>query len=189
MASRTAWIRSIASASSCRTDDARGVAEGVELERRVALLGDPARRRRHGLGRALDLIPAVGIDPHAIAYAAAHQRVHRLADALADDVPAGDLDGRQRRPVDLAAVGVDVAVHALGQQLDLRRIEPDVGVLELVDRGCDRLGERVRRTLANAVDALVGVQPDEHPVLPGVADRERLGGSDAHSWGSSRSVP
>ena len=59
--------------------------------------------------------------------------MHGLADALADDVPAGDLDRRQRRAVDLAAVGVDVAVHALGQQLDLRRIEPDVGVLELVD--------------------------------------------------------
>jgi hypothetical protein len=82
--------------------------------------------------------------------------------------------------VDLAAVGIDVAVHALGQQLDLRRVEPDVGVLELVNRRRDRVGERIRRALANAVDALVGLQPDENPVLPGIADGERLGGGDAH---------
>ena len=96
--------------------------------------------------------------------------MHGLADALADDVPAGDLDRRERRTVDLPAVGVDVAVHALGEQLDLGRVEPDVGVLELVDGGRDRLGERVRGALADAVDALVGLEPDENPVLPGIAD-------------------
>ena len=161
-------------------------AERIELERGVALRDDRRGGLRHRLGRALDLVPAVRVDAHAIAHAAAHERVHGLADALADDVPAGDLDRRQRRAVDLAAVGVDVAVHALGEQLDLRRVEPDVGVLELVDRRRDRLGERVRRALADAVDALVGLEPDEHPVLPGIADRERLGGGDAHCLGDPR---
>ena len=186
MASRTASMRSIASASSSGPDDARGVPERIELERRVALPDDDPRGRRHRLGRALDLVPAVGVDAHAIAHPAAHERVHGLADALADDVPAGDLDRRERRPVDLPAVGVDVAVHALGEQLDLGRIEPDVGVLELVDGGRDRLGERVRGALAHAVDALVGLQPDEHPVLPGIADRVRLRRRDAHFAGSSQ---
>jgi hypothetical protein len=126
------------------------------------------------------------VDAYAIAHATAHERVHRLAHALAEDVPAGDLDRRQRRPVDLAAVGVDVAVHALGQQLDLCRIEPDVGVLELVDGRRDRLGEGVCGALADAVDALVGLQPDENPVLPWISDGERLSRCDAHSLGNPR---
>ncbi len=188
MASRTASMRSMASASSSGPTTREVCPNGSNLSARVALRDDGARRGGHRLGRALDLVPAVGVDAHAVAHAAAHERVHGLADALADDVPAGDLDGRQRRAVDLPAVGVDVAVHALGQQLHLRRVEPDVGVLELVDRGGDRLGEGVRRALADAVDALVGLEPDEHPVLPGVADRERRGGGDAH-FGFLASVP
>lgn len=92
---------------------------------------------------------------------------------LADDVPAGDLDRRDGGHVDLATLGVDVADHPLEKELDVARVEPDVRVAQLVDRRLDRRREGVERALADAVDALVGVDPHEQPVLPGGADEER----------------
>ena len=94
----------------------------------------------------------------------------RTTGGLAEDVPAGDLDGRDGRHVDLAALGVDVAHHALEEQLDVRsgRARATASSSSWMAVSTVR-AEGVERALADPVDAFVGVDPDEQPVLPGVA--------------------
>jgi len=59
--------------------------------------------------------------------------------------------------VDLAAFAVHVAGEALEQQLDLRWIEPDVLVAQLVDGCRNGLREGIQRAFTGPVDALIGV--------------------------------
>ena len=154
--------------------------EGVELHRGVAGGGDLAGLGGDGLRLALRPVPAVGVGADAVADPPAEQGVDREPGGLADDVPARDLDGRDGRHVDLAAVGVDVADHPLEQRLDVVRVGPEVLVGQLLDRRGDGRREPIDRAFPIAVQAVVGLDTDEQPVLPGVADDAGLDRRDAH---------
>ena len=159
---------------------APGGAEGVELEGAVAAGDDHPGALGEDLRGAVALVPAVGVDGEAGAVLAAEEVVDGPAGLLADDVPAGGLDGGGSVGVDLAAVGVQVAGHALVDGLDLEGVHALVAVGELVDGGLDGLGEAVEGALADAVEAGgVGVEADEEPVLPRVADGVGGGAGDA----------
>ena len=55
-------------------------------------------------------VPAIGVDAQLIMTLTAEQLIERLAGCLADDIPAGGFNCRQRRALDLAAVGKNVAI-------------------------------------------------------------------------------
>jgi len=82
--------------------------------------------------------------------------------------------------VDLATLGVHVARHALHDQLDVGGVLADVGILELVDGCLDGGAEGIERALPHSVEALVGIDTDEKPVLPWVSDQEGLNATDLH---------
>ena len=159
--------------------------ERIELHGRVAAGRHSLRGLRDRLRRPSDPIPAVRIDADAVAHPPAKERVDRLAGGLAEDVPAGDLDRRHGAHVDLAAVRVGVADHPLEERLDIGRVGPDVLVAQLLDRGLDGGREPVERPFTCPVDALVRVDPDEEPVLPGIAHEERLDVRDLHRVASA----
>ncbi len=82
--------------------------------------------------------------------------------------------------VDMAAVERDAVEHPLGKCPDSQRILADDQVLELADAGLGGADEAVQRALADAVDAGVGVDLDEQPVLPAGPDGEGLDLRDTH---------
>ena len=158
-----------------------GRAKRVEFERLIAASDD----LRGPLGKALrgarTDVPTVGVGGQVLVIATAEKVVDRSARHLADDVPASLFDGGNRVAVDLAAVGVEVAGHALIDGLDLERVHPFVTRSQLVDGSLDGPRERVERALADAVEPwLVSVEPDEEPVLPGISDDIRRRASDLH---------
>ena len=156
-------------------------AERVELERLETLGQHRLGGFEKGLRRTLGAIPAIGVAEHAVAHLAAEQLMDRHAEALAQDVPAGDLDRRDHRAVDMAAVERDAVQHALGQRVDAARVLADGEMLELVHAGFGGLDEAVQRAFADAMDALVGVDLDEEPVLPAGADGKGLDLGDLHA--------
>ena len=162
-------------------DEALRGAERVELERLEALGQHRLGRLEEGFRRTLGAIPAIGIAEHAVAHPSAEQLMDRHAETFAEDVPAGDLDRRDDRAMDMAAVERDAVEHALGERVDAARILADRKVLEFVHAGLGRLDEAVQRALADAMDARVGMDPDEQPVLPAGADREGLDLGDLHA--------
>ena len=83
--------------------------------------------------------------------------------------------------MDLAALGVQVASEALAERLDGERVATDDEAFELVDGCLDRPAEPVQRALTEAVDAFVGVDADEQPVLPPVADQVGRDAGDLHN--------
>ena len=163
-------------------DEALRRAERIELERLEALGEHRARRLEKGLRRALRAVPAVGVAEHAVAHAAAEQLVDRRAERLAEDVPAGDLDRRDHRAVDVAAIERDAVEEALGERTDAARVLADDEMLEFAHAGFGGADEAVERPLADAVQALVGHDLDEQPVLPAGADGVGLDPGDAHAW-------
>ena len=134
-------------------DEALRGAERIELERLEALRENRLRGIQESFRRALGAIPAIGVAEHAVAHPAAEQLVDRHAEALAEDVPAGDLDGGDHGAMDVAAVERDAVEHALGQRVDAARILPDREMLQLVHAGFGGLDEAVQRAFADAVDA------------------------------------
>ena len=161
--------------------DPPGRPERIELHRGVAARRDLPGLVGDGVRVAVGPVPAVGVDADPVADLAAKKRVDRLSGRLADDVPARDLDRGDGGHVDLPAVGVHVTDHPLEEPLDVVRIEADVGLLELLDRGRDRGREPVDGPLTEAGHALVGADPGEQPVLPGVPRDARLDLRDSHS--------
>src|SRR6476659_3077823 len=140
--------------------------EGIELESLEALRDHRLRRIEEGLGTALGAIPAIGIAQDALAQAAAQQLMDRRSERLAENIPAGDLDRRDDGAVDMAAVERDALEQALGDCPCASWILPDDEMLELANAGLGGTDEAVERALAYAVDAFVGVNLDEEPVLP-----------------------
>src|SRR5207253_10202286 len=109
-------------------------AERVELHRAVAPPDDVAGTVGERVRRPLRAVPAVRVYGDTVADAPAEQVVDRPSARLADAVPAGHLDRRAGGHVHLAAVRVDVADHALVEEVHLGRLEPDIRVPELVNR-------------------------------------------------------
>jgi hypothetical protein len=114
----------------------------------------------------------------------------RGAEALAENIPACDLDRRDDRAVNMAAVERHAVEHALGEAVDPARVLPDREMLQLVNTGLGGRDEAVQRTLADAVDAGVSMNLDEEPVLPARADREGFDIGDLHgvSYASAATV-
>src|SRR6478752_188116 len=67
-------------------------AERVELHCTVSPGDHILCRGRERLGRTFVSIPAVGVGAYAVAAQATHQVVYRLAESLADCIPARDLE-------------------------------------------------------------------------------------------------
>ncbi len=142
-------------------------AERVELHRAVAARDD-ARGERGDRGRlALGLVPAVGVRGNAIAEASAEQLPDRHAERLPHQVPAGDIERRERRLAHLFRPRVLGALDVPGEPLEVERIGADhVARRELVDARDERgrpvhhpdlghagqagVGRRARRTRARA---------------------------------------
>jgi hypothetical protein len=155
-------------------------AEWVDLEGLEALRDHLARRLEEGLGRALGPVPAIGIAKDAVAHSPAEQLIDWNAQRLAEDIPARDLDGGDDRAMDVAGVERDAVEQAFGERTDAAGILPDDQMFELADAGLGRADETVESALANAMDAGVGMDLDEEPILPAGADRERLDAGDPH---------
>ena len=136
------------------------------------------------MGEALRLawaaIPAVGVGAQPLVATAAEKVVDRLLERPAFDVPAGDLDGADSAAVDLPALAEDVAPEFLCDQFGLERVHPNDQRLQFVNHRLDGLGERVDGAFADAVNALVGFDPREQPVLPRVATDDGADVSDFH---------
>ena len=81
------------------------------------------------------------------------------------------LDGRVGDDAAGEARGV---VHQLPEVLDVARVLADQPGLEVGDHGRGRVVRPARVRLADAVDALVGLDPDEHVVAAVGVDEERL---------------
>jgi hypothetical protein len=81
-------------------------------------------------------------------------------------------------PIALLRIGPPrelVAEHRQPEALDRERRLPDhVALGELMDRRLDRLGLPLAGALADALDAVVGVDLREHPVAPAGPDQEGL---------------
>ena len=101
-----------------------------------------------------------------------------LPERLALDVPECDVEAADRVDRDPAPPEVDeAAVHLLPEPLDVERVLADQDVAQAhgdrvgarrLDERLDELGRRV--DLADARDALVGVDPDDQVVLAAVCD-------------------
>ena len=151
-----------------RGDLAHRIADAAAFQRRDAAL---LQRQRH-LGRV-----GVAIDAHAVADLAAEQVPHRRAERLALDVPQRHVDAGHGAAADRAehAVAHDGGLHLLPELLDMGRVLADEHGLEVLDGGLDH--PRPAGALADAGDALVGVDLDEQPVAHaaegGVGDARR----------------
>src|ERR1017187_9846950 len=93
-----------------------------------------------------------------------------LAD-LADDVPAGNLDGGNRRHVNLRPFGGQIPNESLREYFDLKGIHPDDEVFKLVNRGFDGLGEIIQRSFADTGHTFVSQNLCKKPVLPWIPDQ------------------
>jgi hypothetical protein len=156
-------------------------AERVELERPVAALDDPPRGGLEVLRRALDGVPAVRVRLDAIAHTAAEQAVHRLAERLADDVPAGHLQHGDARHDDLAGAPVVELHEALDERFDLERIRARDAVLEdLGEIAEERFGAADHAGLADAGEPVVGRQLDQGEIAPRRADDAGSQAGDLH---------
>ena len=135
----------------------------ILLDRRPGTL-----RQLAGLGPA-----DTSVDPHLLPALAAQEAVDGQSRRLARDVPEGLLDPADRR-VDHRAAGEPAeVVHHRPEVFDVARVLADQPSLEVVD-GRDRRPVRPARIgLADAVDALIGLDLDED-MIPPQADEECL---------------
>src|ERR1019366_5729313 len=75
--------------------------------------------------------------------------------------------------MNLAAIGIDVARHALSDQRGLERIEANILLAELVNGRLHGAGKGVERAFAHAGQSLVGFHESKQAVLPWVAGNHR----------------
>jgi len=163
-------------------DRAPGAGEGVELEGREPHPDDLGRVFRELVDGPASA-PAVGVDLDFVPAGAAQQVVDGLPGGLARDVPEGVLQGADRAvEVHGPALAREVGVGHEGEVLDVERAAPDQVAAQLLDVGLNGAVPVVLRVgLPPAVQALVGLDPDEQPVLgqAGV-DEEGLDCGDFH---------
>src|SRR5262249_36325382 len=118
--------------------------ERIKLHRLVAL-GDRVRRPPPPRRRVLQvarLARGLAVDPEAPTTGTAEQVVNGRAEVLAGEVPEGDLQPAERAvEVHAPALNRDIAVHHLGEMLDLQRIAAEQVRAEL-------LGESLQGWLA-----------------------------------------
>src|SRR5205814_6763436 len=103
------------------------------------------------------------------------------------DVPEGDVDRRDRAHADRAGRKEAAARHRLPEELDPVGVGADQELPQVLDRADERLLLPGQPTLADAGDALVGVDDDEAVVSVLAPDDERLDVGDLHE-GPPRAV-
>jgi hypothetical protein len=119
------------------------------------------------LGGAVDGVPAVGVGLDAVAHLAAEQPPHRLAERLADDVPARHLHARDAGHDDLAGAAVVAVLHPADEVLDVERVAADdVPAPRLGEVADERVGVAEHPRLADAGEALVRADRHEREVPP-----------------------
>src|SRR5204862_6801824 len=99
---------------------------------------------------------------------------------LAFEIPERHVQAGLGRRLDRPTPPAPGVVHLHPEPLDSGRILADQDRAQLMDRGVDRVDRAVQRRLAPAVKALVGADPDEHPVLPLGPVAVRLDRRDLH---------
>ena len=113
------------------------------------------------LGRPVAADPA--IDPHLLAHRPAQQRMHRLAQHLALDVPQRLVDAGQRAHMHGAAAIEAAAIQHRPVILDRRRVLADQIIGQFGDAGRHRFGAAFHHRLAPAGDAFIGLDLQEQP--------------------------
>ena len=169
-------------------------ADRVELDRREPLLDVFARPLCRQIRIPVDVGPVavlrvqVGVGPQPLVDAAAEQLVDRLAQLLADDVPAGHLDAAENaHERGIGALGVAAGVDDPPQPLDLERIGAhDMARADILDHARDDVGmKRNAVDLADTRNAAIGHQLEKDEIAPAemrrrVADHESLHVDDLH---------
>src|SRR3989449_6276058 len=156
-------------------------AEGIELDRAVALLQRRAGGVADAARRALDRVPAVRVRRDAIADRATEELIHGHAERLPDDVPAGHVDHGERGHRDLPRARVIIANHAARERLEREGIGADnVSRHSFVEVSEKRAGVVDHAHFADALDPVVGAHHDEGEVAPGCAEHERADLGDLH---------
>src|SRR5829696_526251 len=149
--------------------------ERVQLESPVPTLNDFLRRLVELLRRPLDPVPSVGVRFDPVPYRTTQQIVDRLAESLADDVPASRLEHRDAAAHYLAGTREVVAAHLPDQLLYAERVVPDEvprgGLSQVPYEG---VGVVDHSGLAQAGQSLVGVGADDGQVAPLGAYDERV---------------
>ncbi len=139
--------------------------EGVELHRGEAASDDLSGARRQLFGVRLAR-PAVGVDADALAAGAAQQLVHRLARALAADVPQRLLDAADRGVVVHGAASCrEVVVHDVVKCLIWRECSADDIARIASTWATIAVAVGLGIALAPAVQAVRRLEPDEEQVL------------------------
>ena len=166
-----------------------GGPERVQLERPIATLHHVLREARDREGIPLRRVPAVRVCGHALTEAPAQELPHRHAERLSHEVPAGHVEGRQRRLRDLAGPPVLPALDVPGQALHVEGIRPDhVARRQLVDAREQRVRLVDHPHLADAAASVVSHQLDERELAPGGSDDRRDDVDDPHPSLSFSSV-
>ena len=188
-ASRTAATSSTAAALASGCQIFPGRTEWVELQSPVTARHRGARLPGVFVGGARPAVPAVGVGGQPALAATAEQAIQRLATALADDVPHGDLDAADGRHHGRAAL-VLVADHAPDDGFDVKRITSEDASLDpLVQQGLDGLLLPFQRGFADAREPVIGGQPYEQVVAQAGVGHESLEPGDLHWPGNPRSMP
>ena len=131
----------------------------------------------------------IGIAAQPLVNLAAQERVDRLADRLADDVPERHLDaGEDAHERNVGPARVAAAVDLAPQRLDPERIGAhDVALEHVLDHRHDRFRREARGVdLAHALDPAGGLKLEEHEVAAAeggrrIADDEGLQLGDLHA--------
>ena len=112
----------------------------------------------------------VRVADHLVAHPPAQQFIDRHAQRLALDVPQRDVDGRDGRGEDALRREEAAAEEHLPDVLDPRRVLADQQRLEVLDRADHRQFAPGDARLADAVDALVGIDDDKQKIADAAPD-------------------
>ena len=99
-------------------------------------------------------IPTIGIAEDRLPNFAAKQLIDRNAQRLAEDIPAGNLNGGHCGAVNMPPVERNTFHQALGQSIDISRVLADNKVLQLVNGGLRGANKAVERAFADAMQTL-----------------------------------
>ncbi len=153
-----------------------GSAERVELERRIAALGNGSG----GLGVAVRIsrprVPAVRVSAYPRARHSAQQAPDGDAERFGAYVPTSHLDTGHGR----VAVKVNALEHVVPERPHIEWVLADNDWTQLLDLRHVRLRVEPARRFPQAGHPFIGAHLHEDPVLPGVAHDECLQFSDNH---------
>ena len=160
----------------------RSASKRIELECRVASSDDLACTFRECLGVAIRLVPPVGVSPNAVSVPPAEKLPDGEVQLLPDQIPAGDVERRERRLRDLARSAVLRPLDVERERLPVERIgADDVSIGELADARDERVRLVDHPNLADAAAAILQDELDERELPPRRTDDRREDLDDPHA--------